>query len=745
MSMPPPRQRLQPLRELRRFIRRQKQILRGKQPEGPVRYTPMRPEQLRARYLFSEASSRPDNFVLYRIVGNDLAPRHAKGQSRANVAFILENEPPLRDCEKRWVLNRISDPDEEARIVKLLEAHGQPYLRIPFEAEAYRRILWDASGARFTDLPFSKELKARDKDEQHRFAAHVRRLRNLYAMNNNGARNAAIADGRARAKWVLPFDGNCFFTAAAFDELRDAVRADPIRPYLIVPMARVTDNAALLDPDLAPLADQEPQVGFRCDATERFDERLPYGRRPKVELLWRLGVPGDWDYFRFDDWDFPRPPLAAERGGFTLAGWVARLESGRSDLEAGSRSFVNRGLERNRAVIAGLDRLDTTVVAGLMSPDALAYYDQAAIRQLPSSHPELAAGLRAEADSLLGEGPWSVTDKTTLPPSQSRNDYWHPAPYWWPDPNKPDGLPYLVRDGQRVPGTVLFGEGSEQYDRTSLQRMMDAATTLAIASAALDVAAYGRHAARVVDTWFINPATAMTPHLDYAQVRMGHRENKNAGSGIIELRNIVFLLDAVRLLAQRGHLSEAQLDALRDWLRQYAGWLGTSKAGASERGSVNNHSTFYDIQQLGIGLFLADASMVAEVRNRWPLRLRTQLQPDGTQPHELRRPLPRHYCAFNLQGWSMLARMLQPTDCDIWAWRDGEGRSLRKAVEVLAATEAAGWASAEAFDTARLAPLWEDYRRNVPGGSLPVMQEAARPGPQIHPDTAIPPYWMLAR
>ena len=51
----------------------------------------------------------------------------------------------------------------------------------------------------------------------------IRRSKNLYVMNNNGARNLALDIGRARAKWAMPWDGNCFSTAAAFRQIREAV------------------------------------------------------------------------------------------------------------------------------------------------------------------------------------------------------------------------------------------------------------------------------------------------------------------------------------------------------------------------------------------------------------------------------------------------------------------------------------------------------------------------------------------
>src|SRR5699024_5319235 len=73
-----------------------------------------------------------DRFVLYRIIGNDLHPRHKRGQSLDNLRFILDHEPSLVDCEKRFVLNRIVDEDQENEIISLLRSRGCPYIRISF-------------------------------------------------------------------------------------------------------------------------------------------------------------------------------------------------------------------------------------------------------------------------------------------------------------------------------------------------------------------------------------------------------------------------------------------------------------------------------------------------------------------------------------------------------------------------------------------------------------------------------------
>ncbi len=78
---------------------------------------------------------------------------------------------------------------------------------------------------------------------------------------------------------------------------------------------------------------------------------------------------------------------------------------------------------------------------------------------LARTREQLRAGdttLRPALDKLLRVAalardatPVAVTDKTTLlPPSGDRHDYFSLSPYWWPDPGKPAGLPYIRRDGE---------------------------------------------------------------------------------------------------------------------------------------------------------------------------------------------------------------------------------------------------------------------------------------------------------
>src|SRR5690606_35195866 len=102
-------------------------------------------DALVAEYFDKGLDLVPDTFVLYRIVGNDLYPRHAIGQSRKNVEFILNHERQFPNCSKRWIVNRIVNQEERDAIIALLEGYGQTYIEIPFVMEEFLAADWDFS------------------------------------------------------------------------------------------------------------------------------------------------------------------------------------------------------------------------------------------------------------------------------------------------------------------------------------------------------------------------------------------------------------------------------------------------------------------------------------------------------------------------------------------------------------------------------------------------------------------------
>ncbi|CAI2164643.1 4869_t:CDS:2 [Funneliformis geosporum] len=327
----------------------------------------------------------------YRILGNDLPPRHKAGQVLQNVRFILENEPKFPNTKKWWILNRIIDNEYENALIDLLKMYDQDYVRIPFITEEYLKYDF-----RLEDFPepdffhsyeymnFSKVAKLRTID----YAYHDK---NIYAMNNNGGRNAAIAHGKSQpnTRWIFPFDGNCYLTTKAFLEIMSQIEQwGKDYKYFVVPMARLLNNTQLLiGPDIRPQTPEEPQIIFRHDAEEKYNENMRYGRRSKLEMLWRLGVPSPRKMLNKPPvpWEsHDAPYFSPPKNKYKMIGWVFRLFSGQASQELHKReASALRAFNRLLAIQDFLDGIDEKIARNVQGFDTnrLFLYDEKALNQ----------------------------------------------------------------------------------------------------------------------------------------------------------------------------------------------------------------------------------------------------------------------------------------------------------------------------------------------------------------------------
>ncbi|KAG9285860.1 hypothetical protein G9A89_013285 [Geosiphon pyriformis] len=307
----------------------------------------------------------PDQILLYRILGNDLPPRHKTGQTLKNVRFILDNEPKFPNTKKWWILNRIVDLEYEAALINLLKHHKQEYIRIPFDPDEYMKQDFRLEDFPEPDFFHSDEYMRFTKVAKLRTIDYTYHEKNLYAMNNNGGRNTALFHGKSqpRARWILPFDGNCFVTTNAFAEISSKLEqwGDNYK-YFIVPMARLLNNTELLSGlDRRPVTPEEPQIIFRNDADEAFNIDMRYGRRSKLELLWRLGVisPRKLQDKPFIPWESREVEFSQDINQYKSIGWVFRLFSGQIQQEENKKeaSYL-RALNRLLAIQEFLDSID---------------------------------------------------------------------------------------------------------------------------------------------------------------------------------------------------------------------------------------------------------------------------------------------------------------------------------------------------------------------------------------------------
>jgi len=280
------------------------------------------------------------------------------------------------------------------------------------------------------------------------------------------------------------------------------------------------------------------------------------------------------------------------------------------------------------------------------------------------------------ADSALHAGPFSVMQKQTVPPSGDKHDYLSMAPYWWPDSTKPDGLPYIRRDGVMNPQTRL------DHDGLRFGAMTDAVEALALAYWLTGSEKYAARASFLVRTWFIAPATRMNPNLRFAQAILGVTEGR--GIGILDLRAFSRLVDALRILELSTSWPGADRAEFSRWCSDYLAWLRESANGKEERSQSNNHGTLYDMQLASIAIFLGDSALARGLLKSAEARVDSQIAGDGSQPLELARTRPIHYSLFNLDAFTQLAEMGRHVGVDLWRYRNAKGGSIESALRFIA-------------------------------------------------------------
>jgi hypothetical protein len=285
--------------------------------------------------------------------------------------------------------------------------------------------------------------------------------------------------------------------------------------------------------------------------------------------------------------------------------------------------------------------------------------------------------LRRLADAGLKAGPFSVVNKQMVPPSGDKHDYMSLAPYWWPNPETADGLPYVRRDGERNPDIYKV------RNRMDLGEMASAVEALALAYYFTGEEKYADRAALLIRAWFLEAATRMNPHLQYGQSIPG--ANDGRPEGLIETRALTRVVDAIGLLAGSQAWTDKDLDLTRRWFEEFLDWMLTSEHGRDEAAGGNNHATYYDVQATSYALFTEQPEIAKRVlEEAGERRIATQVEPDGRQPLELERTKAWSYSVSNLAGLMALAQLGEHVDVDLWHYESEDGRSIRKAIDFLA-------------------------------------------------------------
>ena len=303
--------------------------------------------------------------------------------------------------------------------------------------------------------------------------------------------------------------------------------------------------------------------------------------------------------------------------------------------------------------------------------------DLAWLRSPEARDTPAARGLLAEAPKALAEGPWSVMDKPVAPPSGDMHDYFSVPPYWFPNPNTPNGLPYIRKDG-------VVNPDRNKYDNSGLNAMCRTVETLALAYALSGNDDYAARAALLLRTWFLEPATRMNPNLNFAQGVPGLKQGR--AEGIIDTVCLARLCDCIELCMTSPAFGAETLGGLRAWFSAYLDWLRESPLGRREAAAGNNHGTCYDVQAVRYAFFTGRDDVAREIlQDAATQRIEKQVEPDGRQPRELSRTKSFDYSLKNLEALMDLADLARPVGIDLWGYSGKDGRSIRAAFEFILA------------------------------------------------------------
>jgi len=283
--------------------------------------------------------------------------------------------------------------------------------------------------------------------------------------------------------------------------------------------------------------------------------------------------------------------------------------------------------------------------------------------------------LLRDAEKALEQKPVSVVDKAQTPPSSDKRDYMTSGPYWWPDPKKPNGLPYIRKDGVSNPDSVV--------DREAWNRLENAISTLVPAWYFSGEKRYAEKATELLRYWFINPPTAMNPNLNFAQGVPGREAGR--GTGTIDLsQQMAFFLSHLQLLESSEAWTPTDEAALQSWMKNFLTWLSISPQAKDARNADNNIGAWFDALQTSVALYTGNEKMARDILSKVPTgRYASQIADDGSLPHELERTRSKSYVSMNLRAFLTLASLGDRAGLNLWNAERNEKLLLKTSIDWL--------------------------------------------------------------
>jgi len=338
---------------------------------------------------------------------------------------------------------------------------------------------------------------------------------------------------------------------------------------------------------------------------------------------------------------------------------------------------MERRMNKTSTLIAGLAFIAITGTADTCIPSIP---EDAALRALKSdrSRPvseRILKSLAAQRKSLISDPPIDiVSNKKITAPSGNPHDYVSFGPYWWPDPSKKDGKPYIRRDGEINPE-------SRQYDDKKLGAMVSLVYRLSLLYYFNKDEEAASRAVLQLKAFFVDPQTKMNPNLRYGQGIPGRCTGRV--TGIIDTINLILVADSIAMLSSSSALTPDVEKSLKGWFEQYAKWLSTDKMALKDKGLEQNHGLSYHAQIINYSLLAGDRKTAEDNISIVKGLIPKMVAPDGSLPLETIRTRSWHYSNYALEMLFYSIGAARNLGIDLLAKDSDTGIAVRKAVDYL--------------------------------------------------------------
>jgi hypothetical protein len=122
------------------------------------------------------------------------------------------------------------------------------------------------------------------------------------------------------------------------------------------------------------------------------------------------------------------------------------------------------------------------------------------------------------------------------------------------------------------------------------------------------------------------------------------------------------------------------------WFKNMSDWFLYSDYGIKAKIRTNNWLTSYYVQVLSYLYASGQTELCKKIfEDNFEKILITQIESDGTQPHEESRNNPIHYSNYNLHLLTRLALIGKKYDINIWSYKNSSGKGNLYAAMINAA------------------------------------------------------------